>query len=172
MRLDNKLMLLVIMVSLNLIVISPALPAELIEPSRSLGGEQQPTAGRLTVLSEPPGLKITLDGDSLGKTPTFMVEVQEGIHTLRVKDSETDIYVKPGKTLKISLHKDEFILIPVKEKQVEEQPMTEAKTETRATATGVATTRDPIREKVDRDRRKSQQRWQRFIDGTSPAGNF
>ena len=48
--------------------------------------------------------------------------------------------------------------------------MTEAKTETRAT--GVATTRDPIREKVDRDRRKSQQRWQRFIDGTSPAGNF
>lgn len=170
MRLHNELMLLVIMVSLNLIVISPAVPAELIEPSRSLGGEQQPTTGRLSVLSEPPGLKITLDGDSLGKTPTFMVEVQEGIHTLRVKESETDIYIKPGKTLKISLHKDEFILIPVKEKQVEEQPMTEAKTETRAT--GVATPRDPIREKVDRDRRKSQQRWQRFIDGTSPAGNF
>lgn len=170
MRLHNKLMLLVIMVSLNLIVISPAVPAELIEPSRSLGGEQQPTTGRLSVLSEPPGLKITLDGDSLGKTPTFMVEVEEGIHTLRVKESETDIYVKPGKTLKISLHKGEFILIPVKEKPVEEQPPTQVATE--KPVTGAATTRDPIRQKVDRDRRQSQQRWQRFIDGSSPARIF
>ena len=170
MQLHNKLMLLVTVVSLNLIFISPAVPAELIEPSRSFEGEQQPTTGRLTVLSEPPGLKITLDGDSLGKTPTFMVEVEEGIHTLRVKDSQTDIYVKPGETLKISLHKNEFILIPVKEKPVEEQPVTEAKTETGET--GVATTRDPIQQKVDRDRRKSQQRWQRFIDGSSPARIF
>ena len=167
MRLHNKLMLLVIMVSLNLIVISSAVPAELIEPSRSLGGEQQPTTGRLTVLSEPPGLKITLDGDSLGKTPTFMVEVEEGIHTLRVKDSQTDIYIKSGKTLKISLHKNEFILIPVKEKPVEEQPVTEVSTETLTTR--AATPRDPIRQKVDRDRRRSQQRWQQFLDGTKPT---
>ena len=170
MRLYTQLMLLATVVSLNLIVISPAVSAELIEPSRTLEGESQPTSGRLTVLSEPPGLKITLDGDSLGETPAFLVEIPEGVHSLRVKDSQTDIYVEAGKTLKISLHKGEFILIPVKEKPVEEQTVPEVTAE--KVATSAATTRDPIREKVDRERRLSQQRWQKFIDGTSPAGNF
>ena len=169
MRICNILILLVNFVVVSLFFSTLAISAELIEPSRTLEGEQQ-TTGRLTVLSEPPGLKITLDGDSLGKTPTFMVEVEEGIHTLRVKDSQTDIYVKPGKTLKISLHKDEFILIPVKEKPVEEEPPTGVATE--EPVTSVTTSRDPIRQKVDRDRRQSQQRWQRFIDGSSPARIF
>jgi hypothetical protein len=170
MRVFLKFMVYVVIFPVSLLAFSPLSASELIEPSRSLGGEQQPTTGRLTVLSEPPGLKITLDGDSLGKTPTFMVEVEEGIHTLRVKESETDIYVKPGETLKISLHKGEFILIPVKEKPAEEQPPTQVATE--KPATGVTTSRDPIRQKVDRDRRQSQQRWQRFIDGSSPARIF
>jgi len=169
MRSCNILILFALCVLVNLFFNTLATSAELIEPSRTLEAEPE-TTGRLTVLSEPPGLKITLDGDSLGKTPAFMVEVQEGVHTLRVKDSQTDIYVKPGKTLKISLHKDEFILIPVKEKPVEEEPATEVTTE--KPVTSVATPRDPIQQKVDRDRRQSQQRWQRFIDGSSPARIF
>jgi hypothetical protein len=170
MRSYLRLVLLAAFVFAALYLNLSAVAAELIEPTRSLDGEQLPTTGRLTVLSEPPGLKISLDGDSLGKTPAFMMEVEGGVHTLQVKESETDIYVKPGKTLKISLHKGEFILIPVKEKPVEEQPPTQVATE--KPATGAATTRDPIRQKVDRDRRQSRQRWQRFIDGSSPARIF
>jgi len=166
MRVCNILILLVVFVLVNLFCNSLARSAELIQPSRTLGEEPQ-TSGRLTVLSEPPGLNITLNGDSLGKTPIFLVEIDSGIHTLRVKDSETDILVQPGKTVKISLHKDEFILIPVKEKPVAEQPVTEVSTKTRAT--GAAASRDPVREKVERDRRRSQQRWQQFLDGTKPT---
>ena len=162
-----KLMVYVVTVLVSLLAFSSLSATELIEPTQTLGGKPKQTTGRLTVLSEPPGLKISLDGDSLGETPAFMVEVQEGVHTLRVKDSQTDIYVQPGKTVKISLHKNEFILIPVKEKPVEEQSVTEVSTGTRATS--AARPRDPIRQQVDRDRRRSQQRWQQFIDGTKPT---
>jgi hypothetical protein len=166
MRICNILILLVNFVVVSLFFSTLAISAELIEPSRTLEGEQQ-TTGRLTVLSEPPGLNITLNGDSLGKTPAFLVEVQEGVHTLRVKDSQTDIYVKPDETLKISLHKDEFIIIPTKKIEIEEQPVTEIQPEKRPTT--VTTTRDPIRQNVERDRRRSQQRWQKFLDGTKPT---
>jgi hypothetical protein len=159
-------MLVAVFVFAFLFVNLPPSPAELIEPTQTLEGEQE-TTGRLTVLSEPPGLKITLDGNSLGKTPTFLVEVESGIHTLRVKDSETDILVEPGKTVKISLHKNEFILIPVKEIQVETEAEMEVKTQSRETS--AAQSRDPIRQQVDRDRRQTQKRWQQFIDGTKPT---
>ena len=170
MRVFFKFMVHVVIVPFFLLAFSSLAASELIEPTQTLDGKPIQTTGRLTVLSEPPGLKITLDGDSLGETPAFMVEVQEGVHTLRVKDSQTDIYIQPGKTVKISLHKSQFILIPVEEKPVEEQPPTEVTTE--EPPTSVTTSRDPIRQKVDRDRRQSQQRWQRFIDGSSPARIF
>ena len=66
---------------------------ELIEPTRSLEGAEV-TTGRLTVLSEPPGLEIILDGNRVGKTPAFLVEVESGIHKLQVKSSEMDIYIE------------------------------------------------------------------------------
>jgi hypothetical protein len=103
-----------------LLNVSPT-SGELIEPTRTLEGEREPVMGRLTVLSEPPGQKITLDGKAIGETPTFLLEIEGGIHTLRVSDSETEIYIEPEKTLKISLFKDEFVLIPVKEKEIEAQ---------------------------------------------------
>ena len=141
----------------------PLSPAELIEPTQTLKGEQE-TKGRLTVLSEPPGLKITLDGDSIGKTPVFMVEVDSGIHTLRVKDSETDILVEPGKTVKISLFKNEFILIPVRETKVETEAKVEVKTQTREKRP--ERPRDPIQTRNEENRRQTIKRFNNYIDGT------
>ena len=43
-------------------------------------------------------------------------------HRLRVKNSETDITIEPGKTLQISLYKDKFILIPATDKKPPKQP--------------------------------------------------
>ena len=140
------------------------LHAELIGPTRTLEGEQQ-TTGRLTVLSEPPGLEITLNGNSLGKTPAFLVEVESGIHSLRVENSETDILIEPGKILKISLYKDKFIFIPVAEKMAEKQPEIGVKGEaSEARITGSKSPEQIGEEK----RRQAQDRWQRFIDGSSP----
>jgi hypothetical protein len=145
----------------------PLSPAELIEPTQTLKGEQE-TTGKLTVLSEPPGLKITLDGDSIGKTPVFMVEIDSGIHTLRVKDSETDILVEPGKTVKISLFKNEFILIPVRETKVETEAEAEVKTETREKRP--ERPRNPMQIRNEENRRQSIKRFNNYIDGTK--GHF
>jgi hypothetical protein len=65
---------------------------------------EKKSSGRLTVLSEPPGLKITLDGNGMEKTPASLVEVDAGIHALHVKNSKIQIYIELGKTLKISLY--------------------------------------------------------------------
>jgi hypothetical protein len=43
---------------------------------------------------------------------------------LQVKNSETDIVIEPGKTLKISLYKDKFILVPANDKKPPKQPET------------------------------------------------
>jgi hypothetical protein len=41
----------------------------------------------------------------IGRTPAFLKNVKPGIHRLRVKDSETEIYHEPGGTLQINLSK-------------------------------------------------------------------
>jgi len=58
-----------------------------------------------------------------------------GTYQLRVKDSETTIFVEPGSTLRISLFKGEFINIPAKKAEpVVQQPSEEKKVgETRIT---------------------------------------
>ncbi|MBI4417277.1 MAG: PEGA domain-containing protein [Ignavibacteriales bacterium] len=43
-----------------------------------------PGAGRLTVLSEPPGAEVYLDSVHIGATPVRSVEVREGSHDIRV----------------------------------------------------------------------------------------
>jgi hypothetical protein len=156
----------VLLVSL-LIYGSPA-TGELIEPTHSLEGEQERTTGRLTILSEPPGQKATLDGEALGKTPIFLVEIDAGIHTLRVADSETDVYVEPGKTLKVSLFKDEFVFIPVKEKEVGAQPEMEAGVG--ASKPTTPRQKDPVKSRVEENKEEAQQRWQEYIDGSRSWG--
>ena len=103
------------------LVLSPASgQSGMIEPSRSLENAAQPKA-KLTVLSEPSGFDIVLDGQSMGKTPTFLIDVQPGIHRLKVNNLETTIRVEAGKTLQISLYKGKFIKVPAAAKQPEEK---------------------------------------------------
>jgi hypothetical protein len=97
--------------------------ADRIAPTRTLKGEKE-QMGKLAVFSEPPGLDVTLNGDSIGKTPVSFDGAKPGTHRLRVKNSETDITIEPGKTLQISLFNDKFILIPATDKKPPKQPAT------------------------------------------------
>lgn len=97
--------------------------ADLIEPTRTLDAPGRPE-GKLVVSSEPPGAPVSLDGLSLGKTPTSINEVKAGIHHLRVETSETDITIEPGQTMQISLYKGSFIKIPEPEKELAQPPET------------------------------------------------
>ena len=92
-----------------------SLASDLIEPTRTLQSAVKAT-GSLTILSEPPDLNVTLDDTPIGKTPVFLDNVISGTHTLRVKDSETTIEVKPDATLQISLFRGKFINISVAKK--------------------------------------------------------
>jgi hypothetical protein len=111
---------------------STAWSSELIKPTRTLdsAGEKP---GKLSVFSEPPGLEVTLEGEIIGNTPVFIDEVSPGSHRLRIKNSETDITIKPGKTLQISLYKDKFILLPATDKKPPEQSQTAETPPTKST---------------------------------------
>jgi hypothetical protein len=135
--------------------LSPA--SDLIEPSRTLKTETN-EPGNLAVLSEPPDLDVTLDGTLIGKTPIFLKDIKSGTYQLRVKDSETTIYVEAGETLQISLFKGEFISIQVKEKEPEEQQAIKEKK--------VSETR--ITEQVSKEEQKNElSPWDRFVNKSS-----
>ena len=102
--------------------------SELIAPTRTLGGEQKLT-GLLSVFSEPPDLPVLLDGVDIGKTPVILKEVTSGAHTLRVKGTEKEITVPPGKSLQLSFFKDVLIIIPEKKPQVSYKPRIRRKEE-------------------------------------------
>ena len=114
-----------------LLVYSPAWSSELIKPTRALDSTGE-KLGKLAVFSEPPGLEVRLEGTIVGNTPILLDEVEPGSHRLRVKDSETDISIEPGKTLQISLYKDKFILIPATDKKPPEQSQTAETTPTKS----------------------------------------
>ena len=165
MKIIFKLIFFVVVVYISQFVFLSSVSADLIEPTRNFG-EKTETTSRLTILSEPPGLKVSLDGKGLGKTPAFMLEVEPVIHTLRVKDSETKIYPEPGKTLIISLFKNEFVQIPVEIKTPEQPPELEKQKEVSAPEP-VKPTPEEVRDKESTDRAK--ERWMRFVDGSSPT---
>ena len=100
--------------------------AELIEPSRTLEGQQKPM-GQLSVFSEPPELNVFLDGVEIGKTPVISKEVMPGVHRLQVKDTEKEIMILSGKSLQLSLFKDSLIKIPEKKAEAPAQPKLEEK---------------------------------------------
>ena len=146
----NAVFLLLLMAHL-----SPA--SDLIEPSRTLkSAANEP--GNLAILSEPPDLNVTLDKTLIGKTPIFLEDVKPGTYQLKVKDSETTIYVEPGKTLQISLFKGQFINIPAKEKEpVKPQASQEKKIgETRIT--------QPAPKEAQRNKLSP---WDRFVNKSS-----
>jgi hypothetical protein len=109
---------------------SPAWSSELIKPTRALDSSGE-KPGKLSVFSEPPGLEVALEGTIIGNTPLFLDEVKPGSHRLQIKNSETDITIEPEKTLKISLYKGKFVLIPATDNKPPKQSQTAETTPTK-----------------------------------------
>ena len=126
MKVKLNLMIFFVFIYVFLMIQSLAVFAELIEPSRTLEGQQKPM-GRLSVFSEPPELDVLLDGLEIGKTPIISQEVPSGVHILRVKDTEKEITILSGKSLQLSLFKDSLIEIPEKKPEAPTQPKLEDK---------------------------------------------
>ena len=148
-----------------LIITVSTVSADLIEPTRNFGDDSE-AMGKLTVLSEPPGLKVTLDGNGIGKTPRFLLETEPGAHTLRVGKQETGIYIAPGETLQISLFKNEFVLIPVRDETEETQVETAVQ---KAPESPEPDRQAPHEQRANEERRRAKERFMRFLDGSSPA---
>jgi hypothetical protein len=166
MKIFFRLILLLVVVYASQFACLSSTSAELVEPTRDIEGQKPESKGRLTVLSEPPGLKVYLDGKGLGKTPAFMLEVKPGIHKLKVKDSETEFYLEPGKTMKISFFKNEFIEIPVETKAQEKKPETIQPGQPSAPP---PVQPSPQEVRTQENRNRAKERWMRFVDGSSPS---
>jgi hypothetical protein len=124
MRIFPKLLLLVFFLGLLFVAVTQAVSEELIKPTRTLkSSETRP--GTLSVFSEPPGFDVFLNLTNIGKTPILSMEVTPGTHSLKVKDSETDIYVIPGKSLRLSLFKGTFIEVKEQKKETIQKPKTD-----------------------------------------------
>ena len=120
MKTKINLILLFGFVSVFLILQPASVFAELIEPSRTLEGQQKPM-GRLSVFSEPPEVDVLLDGINIGKTPVISKQVAPGTHVLRVKATEKEIVILPETSLQMSLYKDSLIEIPEKKVEIPAQ---------------------------------------------------
>ncbi len=106
----------------------------------------------------PPGLEVFLDDSEIGQTPVWMKEVKPGSHKIRVRRSETDVYVETGKTLTLSYFKGSFIVVPEKKEAGKELTSEPGK---------MAEGRKRVRPReVERPRDLTP--WERFLNGTSP----
>ena len=124
-RISSKTVGLICMLAI-LITCTSAWGTGKIAPSRTLKGSGD-EMGKLSVFSEPPGLEVTLDGSQIGPTPVREIDVKPGSHTLRVRESEAEIYITPGEPLNLSWRRGIFIVISSKEKTEPEQPRAEEK---------------------------------------------
>ena len=124
MRIFTKLLLLGLFLVLGFVAVSNVISGELIKPTRTLQSSEK-TLGNISVFSEPPGLDVFLDQSNIGKTPVLSMEVTPGTHSLKVKDTETEIYVIPGKPLRLSLFKGNFIEIKEQKKETIQKPKTD-----------------------------------------------
>ena len=124
MRIFSKLIFLGFFLSLLFVVVTVAESEELIQPTRTLQSSETST-GSLYVYSEPPGLEVFLDQSTIGKTPILSLEVTPGTHSLRVKDTENEIHVTPGKPLRLSWFKGTFVEVKVPEKEAIQKPVKE-----------------------------------------------
>ena len=105
-----------IAVSLLLLINNLAFASDLIEPTRTLSGMGQ-NLGKLSVFSEPPRLEVKMDGTAIGETPVELQAVEPGVHVIQVEGSGIEIYVEPGKSVKLSWFKGSFIEIPTAVKE-------------------------------------------------------
>ena len=100
--------------------------SDLIEPTRTLSGMGH-NVGKLSVFSDPPGLDVRINGTSVRENPVEIQAVEPGVHVIQVKDSEIEIYVNPGKSIKLSWFKGAFIEIPVEVEEDRKQQNEEKK---------------------------------------------
>jgi PEGA domain len=133
---------------------------DLIPPTRTLDGPGR-RLSRLTVVSEPPGLEAFLDGSKIGDTPVWHREVEPGLYTLRVGDSESDVFLAPAKTSIISYFKGTFVDVSkAREAAREKAPEPEKP----------ASTEGAGRVLPREDRRpRDLSLWERFLTGISPS---
>ncbi|MCW9017554.1 MAG: PEGA domain-containing protein [Kangiellaceae bacterium] len=115
------LKLFIIGLFLVFVVAAIAVGGELIQPTRTLQSSEI-SSGSLTVFIEPPGLEVFLDQSNIGKTPIHAVEVTPGTHSLRIKDTENEIHVRSGKSLRLSWFKGTFIEVKAPEKETIQKP--------------------------------------------------
>lgn len=116
MRILPKLISLCIFLVFLLVAITSK-SGEIIEPTRTLQSSGVAN-GKISVYSEPPGLDVFLDNSKIGETPIVSLDIEPGPHNLNVKDSKKEIFIMPGKSLRISLYKGNFIGIPEKEREI------------------------------------------------------
>ena len=155
MKIKLNLMIFFVFVYVSLMIQPLYVFAELIEPSRTLDGQQKPL-GRLSVFSEPPELDVLLDSVDIGKTPVISKKVTSGVHILRIKDTEKQITILSGKSLQLSLFKDSLIEIPEKKVEAPTQPRLEEKMATE--------------EKKTEDSNKDKKQYDHFYWPLNPSG--
>ena len=134
MRIIPKLFFCALFLIFIFVETTPTFCGELIEPSRTLQSSEK-TPGKLSVFSEPPGLDVFLNNSKIGKTPIISMEVTPGTHGLKVENSETEIYIMPGKPLRLSLFKGNFIEIKEQKKETIQKPKTETEVKKQAEST-------------------------------------
>lgn len=121
MKIYPNLLILGIFFVLFVVPATHAVGGELIQPTRTLKSAEK-LPGTLSVFSEPSGLDVFLNHSKIGKTPILSMKVTPGSHSLKVKDTETQIDVIPGKSLRLSLFKGTFIRIQEQEKETIQKP--------------------------------------------------
>jgi hypothetical protein len=126
MKVLSKILIFFLFGSVFLLAYALAWSSDLIEPTRTLSSTGK-SVGKLTVSSEPPMLAVKMNGTVIGETPVVLQVVAPGIHVIQVKDSEIEIYVKPGRSTRLSWFKGAFIEIPVEVKAGYKQQSEEKK---------------------------------------------
>jgi hypothetical protein len=126
MKVLSKIVIFFLVGSVFLLGYSVAWSSELIEPTRTLESTGE-KLGKFTVSSGPPRLDVKMDGTVIGETPVVLQEVEPGIHIIRIKDSETEIFIAPGKSIQLSWFKGAFIEIPEEVKKDHKQQREEKK---------------------------------------------
>jgi hypothetical protein len=144
---------------LLIFVVRVCMAGELLAPTRGLqdAGKEW---GNLTVLSEPPGLEVFLDGSKVGHTPLWQEKIDPGFHKLRVKDSETDLIIKEGKTLRMGLFKGSFITLPEKKRGI--------LLDKSSKKTSKTVELEKKQKPAESQKRGDLTLWEKYIDGSLP----
>lgn len=110
------------------LVESPATLADVRQAARSLLGKVKPT--RLTVVTDPPGAQVQVDGKMVGSTPVVLPDLPDGRHTVGVslggygsQASDVDLHAGDAKEVRITLVKQPVAVAVVPKATPPPQPV-------------------------------------------------